>query len=85
MTNSKTALIKATEICKGQHGLARAINHRINKCVKPVLQQNVWSWINESGLVPAQYCIPIEEATDGAIKAIQLRPDVFKLDYVVTE
>ena len=84
MKNTIKALIRAKEICKSQHGLARAINNRlIHQSVKPVKQQNVWSWINETGSVPPEYCIPIEEATGGVVKAIHLRPDVFKLGYAV--
>lgn len=85
MKNTLKALNKAKDICKGQHGLARAINLRLHSKVKRVKQQNVWSWLNESGVVPAEYCIPIEEATRGEVKAIHLRPDIFKLGYEVTK
>lgn len=86
MKNTQKALIRAVDICKGQSALARGINENlIHHSVKSVTQQRVWSWINKSEVVPAEYCIPIERATNGIVKAIFLRPDVFGLGYVVTK
>ena len=85
MKNTTRALTRAVTICKSQHGLARAINKRlIHKSINRVKQQNIYNWL-QGARIPAEYCIPIEEATESAVKAIQLRPDVFKLDYTVTK
>lgn len=37
-------------------------------------------WKTARRVVPAQYCIPIEVATEGAVTRYQLRPDVFGTD-----
>jgi DNA-binding transcriptional regulator YdaS (Cro superfamily) len=85
MKNTIKALTRAKDYCKSQHGLARAINRHLNhKSVKPVRQQHVYNWLKGARL-PSQYCIPIERATNGEVKAIHLRPDTFLLGYEVTK
>lgn len=65
----KTKLESAIELCGGQTALAKAIG---------VQQPHVWNWLNRShGVVPAEHCIKIEEATGGKISRYDLRPDVF--------
>lgn len=62
-------LQKAVEITGGQTQLAKLIGVR---------QSHVWNWLNRSlGVVPADYCRAIEEATNGAVTRYELRPDVF--------
>lgn len=66
---SKMALQKAVDLVGGQQALAKAIS---------VKQQNVWNWLNRNkNEVPAEYCRPIETATGGAVKASDLRPDIY--------
>ena len=65
----KNPLQKAVEITGGQTGLAKLIGIR---------QSHVWNWLNRSlGIVPAEYCIKIEQATRGLVTRYDLRPDVF--------
>ncbi len=63
------ALQRAVLLLGSQTKLAMAIGVR---------QQNIWAWLNRNKRVPAEFCKPIEEATDGEVKASELRPDVFK-------
>jgi len=65
----KNPLQKAVEIAGGQTCLAKLIGIR---------QSHVWNWLNRSlGVVPAEYCIKIEQATNGSVTRYDLRPDVF--------
>ena len=48
-------LRRAIDLVGGQSALARAINSK---------QQNVWFWLNKSGRVPAEFVLPIEQATE---------------------
>ncbi|EHV9838007.1 TPA: Cro/Cl family transcriptional regulator [Vibrio vulnificus] len=59
-------LRRAIDLVGGQ--LARAINSK---------QQNVWFWLNKSGRVPAEFVLPIEQATQGQVTRPQLRPDIY--------
>lgn len=60
-------------------GLERAINHlgTANALAKKLglFPQHVHNW--KSRGVPAQRCIDIEQATEGAVTRYELRPDVF--------
>lgn len=71
------ALSKAIEIAGGQRGLANAINEHAPAAAKPLRQQNVWVWLNQTGKVPPEYCPAIEKLTKGEITCRQLRPDVY--------
>lgn len=62
---------RAVEVAGGQTALARAIGGAVK-------QAHVWYWLNsENGVVPAEHCIAIEQATGGAVTRHELRPDVF--------
>jgi DNA-binding transcriptional regulator YdaS (Cro superfamily) len=37
----------------------------------------VYQWIDGSRPIPSRWCIPIEQATGGAVTRYDLRPDVF--------
>lgn len=64
-----TQLKNAIEICGGQTALAKAIG---------VQQPNIWNWLHRAGgVVPAEYCLKIESATNGEVTRYDLRPDVF--------
>lgn len=66
--NPSDALKRAVEHCGGQTALGRKIS---------VKQGLIWYWLNKSGQCPAEYAIPIESATDGAVKRHDLRPDLY--------
>ena len=62
-------LQKAIDAVGSQLALAKAIG---------TSQQNVSYWMTRlDGVVPAQYAIPIEKATNGAVKRNELRPDLY--------
>ncbi|WP_019558508.1 helix-turn-helix domain-containing protein [Thioalkalivibrio sp. ALE12] len=61
-------VLKAAKQAGGQSALAKACG---------VKQQHVWNWIHRDSRVPAERCMAIERATEGAVTARQLRPDVF--------
>lgn len=64
-------LRRAIDLVGGQPELARATNSK---------QQNVWFWLNKSGRVPAEFVLPIEQATGGEVTRSQLRPDIYPSD-----
>lgn len=59
---------RAVEIAGGQSALARLIGCK---------QAHVWWWLNRSLRVPAEYVLPIEAATEGAVTRHDLRPDIY--------
>jgi len=62
-------LLKAINILGGgQSVLTRTINTTL---------QNVWFWLNKSGRVPAEFVLPIVQATQGQVIRSQLRPDTY--------
>ncbi|MGO1079922.1 transcriptional regulator [Inquilinus sp. CA228] len=65
---SNSALERAVAAKGGQTAFARAIGRK---------QQTVWWWLHKSGRVPAEDCIRIELAVEGAVKRHELRPDIF--------
>ncbi len=65
----KEALLKAIDICGGQSALAKAVG------VKP---QAVQQWIGR-GVVPVERVADIERATQGAVRARDLRPDIAEM------
>jgi len=69
MDASDSPLARAIAIVGGQQALGDAIG---------CSQQRVWWWLHRSRQVPAEYCYPIERATNGAVTASELRPDVFR-------
>jgi len=63
------ALNTAIKIAGGQKSLADKIG---------TTQSQVWYWLNKSKKgVPGEYSWKIEAATEGAVKASELRPDIF--------
>lgn len=65
---SKTKLEQAVKILGGQSATARALG---------VSQPNVYYWLHQAKVVPAEYAIPIELATKGAVTRHDLRPDLY--------
>lgn len=61
------ALKNAVAIAGSQSELARRIGVR---------QGYIWKWLR-SKKVPAERCVAIERATNGAVSRYALRPDVF--------
>ena len=41
-----------------------------------VVPSLVSMWVNEDRRVPAEWCLEIERATDGQVRAEELRPDL---------
>ncbi len=65
----KNPVLKAIEIVGNQSALARQIG-----CT----QGAVWKWLNKGAeRVSAEYCHPIERATQGLVLCSDLRPDLF--------
>lgn len=60
------ALKKAVDAVRFQSALARLIN---------VKQQSVWSWLHETGVVPAEYVLAIEHHT--GVSRHELRADIY--------
>lgn len=61
-----SALQQAVDHLGGQAALAGAVG---------VKQQHVWNWLNRKGIVPADRCAAIEQATGRAVMRWDLRPD----------
>lgn len=64
----------AVKLVGGQKALASKIAYPDGKKVQ---QGHVWNWIHRGTPVTDKLCIPIEEATAGAVTRYDLRPDVF--------
>lgn len=63
------ALTKACAVCGGQKALADRIG---------TTQSQIWYWLERAKKgVPAEYCGPIEQATDGQVTRRDLRPDIY--------
>ena len=64
-------LSKAIKVIGNQSALAKSIG---------IKQQNVSWWVNKSGVIPAEYVLPIESATLKAGSVVtrqELRPDIY--------
>ncbi|MBL8807517.1 MAG: molecular chaperone TorD family protein [Rhodospirillales bacterium] len=64
----REALSKAVELVGGQTQLARLLG---------VKQSHVWHWLNRAERLPAEFVLPIENATGGQVNRHMLRPDLF--------
>ena len=65
----QTPIERSVAIAGGQTALARLLS---------VTQGRVWQWLNDSSAkIPAERCIAIESATNGAVTRYDLRPDIF--------
>jgi DNA-binding transcriptional regulator YdaS (Cro superfamily) len=67
-------LEKAINYIGGQTALAAALTQ---VCGQKIRQSHVSTWLNRDKKVPPQYCLPIEKLTEGKVKCVELRPDVF--------
>lgn len=68
------ALHRAIKIAGGQKPLAGAIG---------TSQSQVWYWLTRAKRgVPAEFVIPIEEATGRAVTRHELRPDLYPVSEV---
>lgn len=65
---SALALRRCIEILGSQRAVAAVVG---------VKQPSVNYALNKSGLVPAEWCIPLESATGGAVTRQDLRPDIY--------
>lgn len=64
--------------------LAHAINNSPTALAKEITTypQKVWNWQKRGSKVPAEFAVPIEEATKGLVTRYDLRPDVFTQEQV---
>ena len=62
--------------------LTQAINHAGSRAALARLIKSkpstIQYWLAGKNRVPAEFCLPIETATDGAITREHLRPDIFQ-------
>lgn len=65
----RDALERAISIAGGQTALAKKIG---------TYQQRVSAWSSRGQPVPPEFAIRIEIVTDGQVRAVDLRPDVFQ-------
>lgn len=59
----------------GQSALAKLLRDQQGEGATKPQQGHVWSWLNESGRVPAEWVIPIERAT--GVPRSKIRPDLY--------
>ena len=71
---SKEALQRAVDIAGSQTELAKQLAEIMGL---PIQQQHVWKWLNTVPTLPAEYCLPIEQATNGSVSRYELRPDIY--------
>ena len=57
-----------------QSALARYLSVETGR---PIRQGHVWSWLNRSRMVPAQYVIAIERHPKVTVSRHELRPDIY--------
>jgi DNA-binding transcriptional regulator YdaS (Cro superfamily) len=65
------ALKRAYEILGSQRALADAVG---------IKQPTVHKMLDRGNRVPAEWCLPIEKATDGKVTRHQLRPDLYPVE-----
>lgn len=71
-SNPKTAFKRAVKLIGSQQKVAEVVG---------VSQPSVCYIVNTAAAkVPAEWCLPVERATDGAITRHQLRPDLYPKD-----
>ena len=64
----KVDVRKVIEAAGGQSKVASSLG---------IERQSVWRWV-EKNRIPAERCRELEQLTDGAVTAEQMRPDIFK-------
>lgn len=74
LSPDKEALSDAAKIVGGQTALAERLTVALGR---PVSQQWVSAVINRDQPVPAEWCLPIEEATKRKKRRYHFRPDLY--------
>jgi len=74
MKTKSSVLKDAVDYAGGQTAFARLVSQFLPK---PISQKHVWNWLYRDRRIAAEYCLPIETATQGAVKASMLRPDLW--------
>lgn len=69
--NQSSPLARAIEILGSQAQLASAIGRK---------QQSVNEVVRRGKRVPAEWCLKIEQATDGVVTRHDLRPDLYPIE-----
>lgn len=70
-TDVASPLDRCVQILGSKSAVARAVG------IKP---QSAIEIINNGGRVPAEWCIPLERATEGQVSRNELRPDIYPLE-----
>lgn len=65
------------DLAGGQAELARKLSAIMDK---PIKQQHVWNWLFRDEKLPGEYVIPIERATENAVRRHELRADLYPAD-----
>lgn len=73
-TSAKTAFTRTIDLLGGQTTTAQRLTEVLGKRVS---QQWVWTVLNRNQAVPAEWCLPLEQATGGKITRHDLRPDIY--------
>jgi DNA-binding transcriptional regulator YdaS (Cro superfamily) len=71
-TPTMAALDRAIEAAGGQSKLARRLRERTNSKVR---QGHIWAWRHRTGVVPAEYVLPLEDLT--GVSRHDVRPDLY--------
>lgn len=74
LSPDKEALADAVRIVGGQTALAEMLSAALDR---PVSQQWVSAVINRDQAVPAEWCLPLEEATKRKKRRYHFRPDLY--------
>lgn len=72
--SQKRAVQQAVSILGGQSALARVLGIR---------QAMVWKWCNGKARVCAENVLPIARAVEHKVRAHQIRPDLYPVDFPV--
>lgn len=70
-----TPIQRACDIAGGQSALARLLINPRTK--KPLTPQAVQYWCRDDNVVPAEWVLPIEAATENQVTRYELRPDLY--------
>lgn len=75
VTKEHRAIKAAVAFAGGQSALAKALKAKGHD---EVTQSHVWNWLNRDHKAPGNVCLDIEKITKKKVKAVELRPDIFK-------
>lgn len=76
-TQTVLSLQRAVLSVNGQTALAKLLTSATGKNIR---QGHIWSWLNRTKQVPAEYVLPIERVTGGQVSRHELRPDLYPIE-----